>query len=660
VKPGGDILPVKARLSHDRQWDMLVAQIDGGEALWMHLGDVVNSKLATGGVPRIDRAITITPVGWMPELISMQLRGTVEVDPRRPDDLFRVSVEERERCRKGGTAEGKRTEKFLKGFGNTIGYGKFVEYRRRDLPKGESERVQIYGRHAAPFARRRSAPEDPGPWCYPPIGSAVTGSARLLLGVIEALVRRRGGEVAYRDTDSVFVVSTTAGGPVACPGGPLRLPTGQPAVQALSWDDVDAVVNELDDLNPFDRTVIPGSVVKVEKENFDPLTKQRREIQFLGLASKSYALYTDLNGRREIVKASDFGLGHLRNPTLREAGAEEDDAEDLDTLTPFGRLLWEYVLGLELGQPGPEPPWLDLPAVGKLSLSTPRTILPFERYNGGRRYADQIKPHGFGLTCYPKDGGAPARSTDKRAFHLVGPFETDPARWRSLSWFDLYTGERYRIRTGDVALAVGNVCVVKSYREVLEAFRTRPELKLADAEGQPCAPGTRGMLRRRAIWVIGITHIGRETNDLDDREAGVTDLDQALEDFGDGDRDDQELVRLALAGVPPRARARGVGDRQKAERFFSKGTRLHHASFAILREAALQHARTSLRGWGMAVPRDDLDTLTVFITERDRRGGARRCQCGRWLGGRKTWCSERCRKRCARRRRSIKASSSAT
>lgn len=122
VKPSGDILPVKARLSHDRQWDMLVPRVDGGDSLWMHLGDVVNSKLATGRIPKIDRAITVTPVGQMPGLIPMRLRGSVEVDPRRPDDLFRVSVEERERFRKGGTAEGTRTEKFLKGFGNTIGY----------------------------------------------------------------------------------------------------------------------------------------------------------------------------------------------------------------------------------------------------------------------------------------------------------------------------------------------------------------------------------------------------------------------------------------------------------------------------------------------------------------------------------------------------------
>ena len=78
----------------------------------------------------------------------------------------------------------------------------------------------------------------------------------------------------------------------------------------------------------------------------------------------------------------------------------------------------------------------------------------------------------------------------------------------------------------------------------------------------------------------------------------MTDLDQALADFGDGDRGVEELVRLALADVPPRNRARGVGERRKVECFFSKKTQLHRATFAVLREVALKHARSSLRNWG--------------------------------------------------------------
>lgn len=178
--------------------------------------------------------------------------------------------------------------------------------------------------------------------------------------------------------------------------------------------------------------------------------------------------------------------------------------------------------------------WLDFPAAGKLSVSTPRTLEPFDHYNASRRYADQVKPHNFGLTFYPKEDGIPKSGRVKEPFHLIAPFETDARRWLSLNCFNLYTGERYRIRTGDSSFAVGNVTVVKSYRDVLKDYLDRPELKLAGPDGLACGRQTIGLLHRRDILVTGVTGIGRETNDLEDREAGLPgELDEDITDFGD-------------------------------------------------------------------------------------------------------------------------------
>ena len=57
-----------------------------------------------------------------------------------------------------------------------------------------------------------------------------------MLALAQREVERRGGEVAYCDTDSLAVVATKDGGFVPCEGGPYRLADGSRGLRALSWD----------------------------------------------------------------------------------------------------------------------------------------------------------------------------------------------------------------------------------------------------------------------------------------------------------------------------------------------------------------------------------------------------------------------------------------
>ena len=47
--------------------------------------------------------------------------------------------------------------------------------------------------------------EWPAPWCFPPIAATVAAGPRLLLALLDKMVRDAGGAVVYRDTDSSFV-----------------------------------------------------------------------------------------------------------------------------------------------------------------------------------------------------------------------------------------------------------------------------------------------------------------------------------------------------------------------------------------------------------------------------------------------------------------------
>ena len=93
------------------------------------------------------------------------------------------------------------------------------------------------------------------------------------------------------DTDSMAIVATEAGGLVPCPSGPHRTPDGRDAVQALTWQQVRDIATRFASLNPYDRQAIPGSILKIEDDNFDPKTTRQRQLFCYAISAKRYALF---------------------------------------------------------------------------------------------------------------------------------------------------------------------------------------------------------------------------------------------------------------------------------------------------------------------------------------------------------------------------------
>ena len=112
-----------------------------------------------------------------------------------------------------------------------------------------------------------------------------------MLVILERCVTDAGGTYVFCDTDSMAIVATEHGGLVPCPDGPLRLPDEIPAVQALSRGQVDALVQRFEDLNPYDKTAVPGSILKIEDENF--VDGSRRQLHAYAISAKRYALFRD-------------------------------------------------------------------------------------------------------------------------------------------------------------------------------------------------------------------------------------------------------------------------------------------------------------------------------------------------------------------------------
>jgi hypothetical protein len=191
------------------------------------------------------------------------------------------------------------------------------------------------------------------------------------------------------------------------------------------------------------------------------------------------------------------------------------------------------------------------PAVGRTSITSPAVMRPLAKLNEGKKYVDKIKPFNFLVTCHVKPFGHPPGVNAER-FHLIAPYESDSREWLTKIWTDKYSGNDYRITTtghhGD-----RHTARVKTYGEVLREYEIHPESKCADANGKPCGKQTVGLLQRRHVRIDQIKYIGKESNSLEEVEAGLEhSAENVYTEYPDRRRDEwQTKILPALRKIPP-------------------------------------------------------------------------------------------------------------
>jgi hypothetical protein len=448
--------------------------------------------------------------------------------------MFGATVEERERLSRALLSDTDREwrRQSLKTIGNAGAYGILVRFDQHRRARPEHVDLHTPDGH---LDWEGLTPEQPGPWCAPFLPACITGAARLLLAAFERLVTDAGGTVAYRDTDSMFVVAAERPVLVACPGGAERLPDGRAAVRALAGCDVAAIAER------FDALGIAGPLWKLEHADTPDLS-------FLGVRSKSYVLYQWGPAGPEIIKASDHGLGFLLDPTRSTHQPQLHDSDD----SAFAHHAWTLILNRHHEIPTPEPTWASALAVMRLPMGTPIALRGFNAWNADLPVEARVRPHGFALSAIVAPLGEP-KGDDPEHFRPVAPYEADPARWLDLEYCNLHQPDvgpfravtRLADHTPDTFLA-------RTIGQVLRDHATQPESKLAAPDGTPCEPRTRGLLQRRAVDIDPdhVVYLGKEAGellrypsnvaaDLDDRHTiytadhglGAVELD-ALRDIG--------------------------------------------------------------------------------------------------------------------------------
>lgn len=567
IEPNGATLPARAEIpspylspEQDSASHRLVTvgPLESSKALWYAGPDLAASAIAGTARPHVLRAWKLKPSGMQRTLRSVKFRGEDEIDPRTTN-LFRRLIELRKR-KSGDALDDDLRSTGYKVIANSGSYGISAQTTPEDIdpdaPRDGSP-VSVWGLHT--FEASVDRPERHGRDCYFPTASLVTAGARLLLTFAQRLVHDAGGTVAYKDTDSLMVVASEPGGLVPCAGGPYVMPDGSRAVRALSWTQIDRLLDTLVALNVYDRDAVPGSSFKIEDENFDE-QHRRRQLWFYGTREKSYALYTREQDGPVVVKHSAHTIGQYRSP-------HADDREGKWIVEA-----WTRAIHQALGLPAEDPAWIKLPALSQLTLTT---------WNVTKAYADTpgVHPFDFLLVAQVAFPGL------LRCCHAPRPscrLFPESERWAEQRWRCLTCGLPVRPRIADT-----DECLFKTYARVVGALTNAVELKRLCADGEePNPQNMRGLTMPRPVRVESVTHVGKEiivdptdtAEDLTAEELAVT----AQVEYHDvGAFQDALRARIKAAGISRVAKVSGVS-RSTVQAFVNRGGRPHSSTIAKL------------------------------------------------------------------------------
>lgn len=588
VEPDDDILPLRTQHQEDADYQIGLNLISSDPDLRLchMLADPIASKLLRGKTPRIRRAWRFHAEGIQASLRPTRLLGEVDVDPLH-QDFFKEVIERRHELQTGQIKASKRgdetqarrlesLEHGLKILANSMGYGIFAEVNEH---RSGAKEADVFGLHH--FVAAISKEERMGKYAFAPLAASVTSGARLILAMIELELRRREATYAFCDTDSAAMVA-------------------EPEV-------VEAIRTRFRTLTPY---AFGGDLLKLEPENTPaPEATRDQRLYFYGISAKRYVLFNVANNGEIIVrKGSEHGLGHLMTPDSTRGRAWTDDA--WRAIVQWARTHDELARDL---------PFVARPAVGRAPITEPSILALFRRVKAPQAgaaalppHTRQVKPFNFLLAAYPETGdittGGEAywpeddgTSNHRKPIRPVAPFESDPDKRPGLPWVDLHTGKPVRLvwRKGEQGMALGAI-PVKTYQDVLRQYVTHPEAKAAGPDGEQCGPHTSGELTRLHVHVRGVVHIGKESHDLEEVQAGLTPAISAYVHYFDekgGWERDKQILRV----VPRKLLAQLSG--------------LHVRSVkAILNTSRLPHpkVRRNLREIAEKIRRRDPDLISAL------------------------------------------------
>jgi hypothetical protein len=373
--------------------------------------------------------------------------------------------------------------------------------------------------------------------------------------MLEKMVTDAGGTYLMCDTDSMAIVASKDGGLVACKGGPYRMPDGTEAIKALSWKEVRRIVAAFQNLNPYDRAIIQGSILNIVEEiNFDSTGKQR-PVYGYGISAKRYALYTRDGSKVQIIKASEHGLGLYYRPK---------EGRDLSCDVPVWiKEGWEWILRRALGLPCDEPDWFRVPVMRRIAISTPNVMAALRRLT-----RDQARPYNFAISPVLVNlAGAPLT--------LLGPFKKDSSRWETMPYINIHDGSTHTLKPPTLPV------LAQTFGMAFAQYIRHPESKSLAPDGTPCMGDTCGLLARHPVTASRFYLIGKETERGWEQSEDISTVLPSLVRYQTGSVAGERL-RQRLMKIPLDTLERETGLSRHSIVRVRKGKRVHLRTLELL------------------------------------------------------------------------------
>jgi len=515
IQPDGDIVPVRGVYGGDSV-NIALPVTHSEQALWYTLHDLAASKMLTGRTPHIIRAIAFEPGPPRKGLLPVRLFDTVPIDPQT-DNLFKLAIEERKRVKAGtgqyadlNSSARDALQQTLKILANST-YGYYVEMNDKTI------KVQSYDLFGLDTAQTvKDWIETTGHYFCPPVATFITSGARLMLALLERVVRDAGGKYVFCDTDSMAIVARPERETIPLVSRGADGVEHDTPITALAWSEVDAIIQRFESLNPYTGT---ETVLKVEDVNYDPGGNQR-QLYAYAICSKRHCLYTrQPDGEIEPVKVTYSAMGAAINPDPDKAARRQLTGESYVEQRACD--LW--LAFLRDGHTN-NVPHIEAPLLRQRSISTPHVFRLFGGLNKGKPYAEQIKPFSFFLEASALFEPVFGLLLQRRSRVVFRAYERDPDRWLSVPWMIRDSGEFCDLMvvpeySRDNLLFGSGIIMdhinkgggrIQSYREFFESYVVHPEIKFNGIDGEPCNKMTRGLLSRRTVEIIGVAYTGKE------------------------------------------------------------------------------------------------------------------------------------------------------
>ncbi len=478
VQPDDDILPVRTVYNGTTQ-NIGISYLTCKEPIWFAGPDIIASFLLTGKVPHIEKAIRVVPNGQQAGLAATSLRGMVDVDARK-HSFFKRVIEQR-----AASESNPALYYWLKILANSGSYGLFVELNPNDA---DDAKLKVFSGEES-FETNSDVVEDAGKWFAPHVASLITSGGRLLLAMPEKCIANAGGTYLFCDTDSGAIVSTKK-------RQELTMPDGAKSTIALSYDEVQRIVDRFKSLNPYSGKLSEESILKVHKLNWDA-NKQRRQLFGYSIAAKRYALYIKTENDIEIVEPKAHGLDYFYPP--------KDSPEKWEHETPEWIFeAWDWIMRGVLRLDSTKPKWFDLPVMMKLTLSTPHH--PLQNLDKG----PLTRPHNFMMLHQVSRFGCPP-NVDPDKFTLITSFTSERDQWMNSKCLNIHDCQSPVYELTDEY--DGRRVVPKNFYMLLDSYQKHPEAKSLGPNGLPCEFDTCGLLQRAyvvASWPP--IYIGKESD----------------------------------------------------------------------------------------------------------------------------------------------------